>query len=103
MKRLLVAVPLMLIALVACAPTDIKADDYDQSCASSEDCVEVSELETRGTDCSFSCESKAINKKDKAQYDEDLADSEKHCGSKASPFCDSTGAPTCVEGKCVMK
>lgn len=84
-------------------PRDIKADDYDQTCGKNDDCVQVSELEASGSDCSTSCEAKAINKKDKAAYDQDLADSRKNCGSEASPFCDVTGSPSCVEGRCVMR
>src|SRR5690349_18524357 len=103
MKRLLVAIALMLVALVACAVKDIKASDYDQSCAKDDDCVSVSELEAKGTDCQMSCTAVAINKKDKAQYDEDLADEQKSCGSMASPFCDVKGTPACVQGRCVMK
>ena len=102
MKRLL-GFALVLAAVVACSPSDIEASHYDQSCAKDDDCVQVSELQTRGTDCVMGCSAKAINKKDKAQYDEDLADAQYKCGSMAWPFCDVTGSPVCVQGKCEMK
>jgi hypothetical protein len=102
-SRLLVAVAVMLVSLMACAVKDIEASDYDQSCASGDDCVAVVELEADGTDCSMGCEAQAINKKEKARYDEDLADARRSCGSMSSPFCDVTGTPACVQGRCEMK
>jgi hypothetical protein len=103
MKKTLAAAAVMLVALVACAPSDVNASDYDQSCAKDDDCVAVSELHTRGTDCIFSCDAKAINAKDKAQFDEDVRDEERHCGAMASPFCDVSGVPRCVQGRCEIK
>lgn len=91
------------MTLAACSPTSVEANDYDQSCAKDDDCVAVSELHTHGTDCSMGCDPRAINKKDKAQYDEDLDDERGKCGSMTSAFCDVTGSPTCVKGKCEMK
>ena len=101
--RILALTATMLVVLVACAPSDVNASDYDQSCAKDDDCVAVSELHTRGTDCIFSCDTKAINKKDKAQFDEDVADEERDCRGMASPFCDVSGVPKCVQGRCEIK
>ena len=105
MKRgsVAVAVAVMLVTVSACAVKDIEAKDYDQSCAKDDDCAAVSELFADGTDCSMGCGRKAINKKDKARYDEDLADSQKACGSMTSDFCGvDPGVPKCVESRCTM-
>ena len=103
MKRLSAAcVMLMLVALTACTPKDIHARDYDQSCAVDDDCVAVSELEANGTDCSFACTQVAINKKEKARFDEDLEDSRDNCGSSSAQFCESSGRPACVQSRCTV-
>lgn len=102
MKRLL-AVAVMLAPVIACAPSDVEARDYDQSCASDDDCVAVAELLADGTDCSIGCDTQAINKKEKAGYDQDLADARGKCRSTSRPFCDSTGSPACVQGRCEIK
>ena len=106
MKKSLAAAAVMLVAIAARSPSDVEASDYDQSCAKDDDCVAVAELHTpgtHGTDCSIGCDDHAINKKEKARYDEDFADSRGRCGSRTSPFCDVTGTPTCVQGTCAMK
>src|SRR5687767_6397557 len=102
-SRSLAAAAVMLVALVACSPSDIEARDYDQSCASDDDCVAVDELLADGTDCSMGCGPQAINKKDKSRYDEDLAEAKGKCGSMASPFCDATGTPACVQSRCEIR
>lgn len=103
MKTSLAAVAVvMFVALAACAPSEVLARNYDQSCAKDDDCVQVSELHTKGSSCVVGCEAVAINKKDKAQYDEDRRDEERSCGSMASPFCDVTGTPKCVEARCTV-
>jgi hypothetical protein len=103
MKKMLVGILLMIVAITACAPSDIQASDYDQSCAKDDDCVAVSELHTRGSDCIRGCGQTAINKKDKAQFDEDVASEEDRCRGMASPFCDVTGTPACVESRCTIR
>ena len=100
LKRPLVAVALMLVTVSACAVQDIEAKDYDQSCAKDDDCVRVSELHAKGTDCSMECTPKAINKRDKAKYDDDLAEAQKSCGSMTSDFCGVGGVPACIQGRC---
>ena len=103
MKTALALVAVMLVTVSACAVQDIEAKDYDQSCAKDDDCVRVSELHAEGTDCSMECAPKAINAKDKAKYDEDLADARKSCGSMASDFCGVGGVPVCVQSRCEIK
>ena len=103
MKRLAVGLVLLIVGITACSPSNVEASQYDQSCAQDDDCVQVSELQTRGNDCIFGCGGTAINKKDKAQFDEDFAAEERHCRGKAAPFCDLSGVAKCVQSRCVVK
>ena len=102
-KRIALAAAAMVVPLVACLPNDVEAREYDQTCAKDDDCVAVRELLADGRDCSTGCTNTAINKKEKGAYDQDLADSERHCDSIGKPFCDEGGMAACVEGKCTMK
>jgi hypothetical protein len=101
--KIFVAGAVMLVGLVACSPSDVRASDYDQSCAVDTDCVSVSELEADGSDCSMGCTEVAINRKEKSRYDDDLADARGKCGSMRSPFCDSSGTAACVKSRCVIR
>jgi hypothetical protein len=105
MKRVsgIVAVVLLVVPVVACLPSEVVASDYDQTCAKDDDCVAVNELHTDGSECSMECNFQAINKKEQTRFDEDLAESLKSCGSRASPFCEMRGKPACVQGRCAIK
>lgn len=92
-----------MLTAVACLPSDVEASDYDQTCASDEDCVAVAELSADGTTCSTGCSTHTINKKDLAQYEKDLAASQSDCSAMRGSFCDVTAVPACVGGRCEMK
>ena len=103
MRALLLSITVVLVAPAAGCSDEILASDYDQSCSIDADCVQVIELEADGSDCSTGCTSVAINKKDQARYDEDLADARSKCGGMRSAFCEISGTPICVKGRCEIR
>jgi hypothetical protein len=73
----------------------IVASDYDQSCTSASDCVEI----RTGDPCTSCCPTTAINVKDREKYLADLN----------APICSTTTGCTCIAftvvcqgGKCTL-
>lgn len=97
------AVATMLSVVFACTG-DVEGSDYDQSCATDDDCVLVGELDVEQVGCSRRCNSgcghAAINKKDKARFDEARASARDGCDSYRSAFCESDDVARCASGTC---
>ena len=103
LRGLTVAIATALSVISACAG-DVEGSDYDQSCATDDDCVLVSELDVEQNGCSRRCSSScadvAINKRDKARHDDVVASAQDGCDSFRGPFCESAGVAACVRGTC---
>jgi hypothetical protein len=88
----------VLAACSSSSSTTIQASDYDQSCATSADCVPIAV----GDLCECSCAASAINRKDEARYEADVRDRLSRCTSH--PYCGACDdvRATCVAGRCAI-
>jgi hypothetical protein len=88
----------------ASGSNSIRASDYDQTCASSSDCVGVYEG-ILGCCADQNCANSAINKKSETQYRSDTSARRTRCDPEppcAPSLCDSIAA-TCNAGRCVLE
>jgi hypothetical protein len=89
------------LVLPACQPdADVLATQFDQSCATVNDCVRVEELTHSGSMCVYHCPDAAINVKAKAAFDAAKSAGTAHCTSSAMPGCAAGGPLACVGGRC---
>jgi hypothetical protein len=91
------------LAIAACgttAPesTTLHASDYDQSCATADDCVPKVE----GNVCPCACPSVAIAKKDEARANADAQRAFAQCEHVECGAC-SQSRTRCVAGKCALE
>jgi len=92
------ATPGVLAACSSSPSTTIQASNYDQSCATSADCVAV----VVGEICGCASQMAAINVKDEARYEADANEAASHCPpSNGSYSCNAAGhiRLTCVAGR----
>jgi len=99
MNRLTLAISLALLALAACADTTVKASDYNQKCATDNECVDV----FFGDACdACHCSNDAINVSDLPRYQKDLDDA---TTCREGPVCAAdciVRRPVCQAGTCVL-
>lgn len=89
----------MLLGLVigtACS-NEMDASDYDQDCASDDDCVAV----FVGDVCDCSCDVGAINKRDQGRYDEEKPECNAGCGGSVCGPCPSP-IVVCEAARCAI-
>ncbi len=96
--RWVVALALLWLWVAACTsgPCTLHADAYDQSCNVDSDCVAVVELNGCGQ---CACATGAINKRDLAKYQSDLAGGTSNAAKGC--FCPCEGVPVCCAGSCI--
>jgi hypothetical protein len=90
---------LAVLALAACAAdTTIALTEFDTTCAKDQDCVNVQV----GDICGCDCGNAAINTKDLAAYQAELANKGMHCNTKVFCDCAVPASPVCTQGRCAF-
>lgn len=86
------------VSVPACASTVLRAEDYDQSCKTAIDCVEV----LVGDVCTCGCQNAAIATSAQTIFHADDNAAREACHSSLECVaCPETSPPSCVAGKCV--
>jgi hypothetical protein len=78
----------------------IQASNYDQSCSTVSDCLAVDEGNACFSDCFLACRNAAINVKDAARYDADVAKTLAGRLAGGTCFCPAESGPCCIGGVC---
>lgn len=80
---------------------EIRASDYDQSCTTNADCIEVGQGDPCSGSCAFACASAAINRRAFGCYQVDVANAGMNFTGTVTCNCPADFGACCRGGRCV--